>query len=150
MQGSGRHHGIDKALLRTFKCICALCGASQLGPKELLHWSQSSRLIWMWDIGRQARSRRDRECHQGHGRPGGRCWVGGGDQDRPGAPVAWESHLGRGSEWMEEEEGRKECIRRGRWRPLRCAQSDGLFLLVRLPLAACKSAESQHHCHSLD
>lgn len=41
----------------------------------------------------------------------------GGTRTRTRAPVAWESHLGRVSEWMEEEGGMERMHKKGRWRP---------------------------------
>lgn len=94
--------GVDKPLLRTFKCIC-----SQLGLEELLllHFTAAFDTTALASEEGAAQT----ECHQGHGGAGGQ---GDRTRTRSGAAVAWESHLGRGCEWMEEEEGWKECVRR--------------------------------------
>lgn len=101
--------GVDKPLLRTFKCICSLCCWPQLGLEELLHFTA-------------ALDRTTLASEQGAGQTEGVTKVtavrgGTGTRTRTGAPVAWESHLGRGSEWVEEEGGMERMRKKGRWRP---------------------------------
>lgn len=101
--------GVDKLLLRTFKCICSLCCRSQLGVEELLHFTaalDSTTLASEQGAG-QTQSVTKVMAERGGTRT----------RTRTGAPVAWESHLGRGCEWMEEEGGMERMHEKGRWRP---------------------------------